>query len=176
MKITFKKLESNRIILKKFSIELIKKEYVSWLNEPINVKYSQQKYKKHTLNSCKKYFKEFTSAGNLFVSVFLKKTKKHIGNLGITIDYNNKIVDVSIIIGDLMYKNKGIGKECWQMIINFLKKQKKIKKISAGTLKCNKNMISLMKNSGMKYDGSRKKHFLVNNTLEDQVFYAIYLN
>ena len=175
MKIKFNKLESNRLILRKFSIELVKKEYVSWLNDPNNNKYSQQKYKKHTLISCKNYYREFTRTGNLFISIFFKKTNKHIGNIGITIDYNNKIADVSIIIGDKIYKNRGIGNECWQIIINFLKKQTMLKKISAGTLKCNNNMLSLMKNSGMKYDGFRKKHFFVNAKLEDQVFYAIYL-
>ena len=70
--------------------------------------------------------------------------------------------------------SKGLATKAWILLIKFLKKNYKIKKISAGTIKSNIKMIKIFKKSRMIYDGYRKKNFF-NEKLYDEVFYAKYL-
>lgn len=86
----------------------------------------------------------------------------------------NKICDVGILVGNKKYKSKGLGYEAWIGIINFLKKNYNLKKISSGTVKGNFQMLRIFKKSGMKYDGYRKKSFYMKK-LTDIIFYAKYL-
>ena len=47
-----------KIKLVKFNKKFLTKRYISWLNDKKLMRFSEQRLKKHTLNSCKKYLEE----------------------------------------------------------------------------------------------------------------------
>ena len=49
-----------KIKLVKFNKKFLTKRYISWLNDKKLMRFSEQRFKKHTLNSCKKYLEEFS--------------------------------------------------------------------------------------------------------------------
>ena len=52
-------IKSSRLTLKFFSEENVTTEYLSWLNNPKVVKYSNQRFKEHDYDSSICYFKSF---------------------------------------------------------------------------------------------------------------------
>ena len=62
-------MEIVRVTLKEFDESFITKEYVSWLNDPELMKYSEQRHLTHTIESCKAYFESFKGTDNLLYAI-----------------------------------------------------------------------------------------------------------
>lgn len=165
----------NRVSLYPFSEELLTLEYVNWLNNPDVVKFSEQRHKQHSLDTCKEYYRAMQESDHYFWAIICNQTtQKHIGNLTAYIDRNNFIADLAIMVGDLNYQGQGYGREAWILACNYLLDSKEIRKITAGTMAINKPMLKLMEFSGMKQEGIRSNHFLVEGKPVDLVFAAKY--
>ena len=74
-------IENNQIILKKFLRKNITNEYLSWLNNPDNTKYSRLKNQKIKKNAAVNYFNDIEEKKNLFFMIFLKKLNMKIGTV-----------------------------------------------------------------------------------------------
>ena len=62
------------IFLKELNVSDVSKNYVSWLNDYEIVKYTEQKYKKHTLKNVKSFVFEKRKSKNEFLyGIYLKK-------------------------------------------------------------------------------------------------------
>ena len=71
-------------------------------------------------------------------------------------------------------KGNGYGKVAWNLAIKKIFSGNKIKKISAGAMENNKAMIEIFKNSKMKFELKKKKHFLYKRKYVDMVGYIIF--
>ena len=138
------------IQLKKFTHKNITTKYLNWLNDKKLMRYSRHRHNKHNLASVNKYINEMEN--NLFLTIFLKKKKNfiHIGNLSIYFDEKNKSASISILIGSINHRNKGIGKIIWTKTLDRLKKFQSLEVISAGTHYKNFSMIKIFNSSKMK--------------------------
>tara|TARA_Y100001968_G_scaffold316137_1_gene343566 strand:- start:68 stop:601 length:534 start_codon:yes stop_codon:yes gene_type:complete len=162
MYIEKKSINSNRLLLEPFKSIYLTDNYVSWLNDEVVVKYSEQRHKIHTKSSCDSYVKLFSKSDDILFAIVIKESKIHIGNLSITIDVNNKRADISILIGQKEYWNYGYGLEAFQTIIDWLFSTGKIRKISAGTMEINIPMLKIMKKSGLTIESTIPRYFLIN--------------
>ena len=150
------------------------KKNVEWLNDPEVVRYSEQRHKSHSLGSCRKYMESFNDTPNYYFAILLSESyEKHIGNISVFVDVNNKIADISIMVGDRQYWGKGYGGEAFIGVVNFLK-ELKIRKITAGTIETNHAMIKIMKKARMAEDGRRIKHFVHQGKEVDIVYSSIF--
>lgn len=166
-------ITGNLVTLSPFSEEFLTLEYVNWLNDPEVVKFSEQRHKTHTLESCQEYYKSMLSNGHFFWAILCNQSsKKHIGNLTAYIDKNNLIADLAIMIGDLNFQGMGLGQDAWTLACDYLLNSKQVRKVTAGTMAINKSMLKIMHNSGMKQEGIRSHYFLVNGNPVDLVFAA----
>jgi len=159
------------ILLDKITSEDIKKEHVDTLNDKEYLKYSQQRFYKHTKESINKYICSQNKLGNYFLKAVVKHN--HVGNIGIKINRFDKIANLSILI----FKNycaSGFGKRIFKCSLNLCYKIKYIEKIEAGTYANNKAMIALMKSSKMKKDGIRKSHHVFQGKRVDCVYFSIF--
>jgi RimJ/RimL family protein N-acetyltransferase len=165
-------INTKDLIIRNFKLEDINKSYIKWLNDKELFKYSINKFRNFKKKDCYTFLKNFTSSNNLFLSIKNKKLEL-LGTITCYFSNYNKICDIGILIGNNKYRSKGFGYKAWSEVMNFLKKNYKIKKISAGTVAKNISMIRIFKKSGMVYDGFRRKNFYENKLL-DLVFYAKY--
>ena len=163
-------LKSKRLRIIPFTKKHLTSRYVSWLNNKKIVKYSELRHKKHTIKTCREYIRKIEKTGNCFLAIEDKITQKHIGNITLTRDNPNKTVDIAILIGEIKMHGRGLGFEAWMCILDYLKKDKDIKKITAGTMECNKKMMRIIIKSKMSFDGIRKKYLLYNNKEVDLRF------
>jgi len=169
------KIYTNRLVLEPFKEHHLSDRYVEWLNDPMVTEYSELRHRHHTIESCKSYYHSFIGSIHFFWAILLRSPKNfHIGNITAHIDFPNLIADLGILIGEKNYWGNGFGLEAWQAVLSFLFKEKRIRKITAGTLATNSGMIQIMRRSGMKEDGLRVKHFLQDNKAVDVIHYCIF--
>jgi RimJ/RimL family protein N-acetyltransferase len=143
------RLNNISISLKEFKFYHITKKYISWLNNPILMKFSRHKNKVFNKIIAKKYLDSFNKSKNLFLIIKCNKKKRVIGTMTVYFFKRKKIniASIGILIGDKIYLNKGYGTASLKKLIKFLSKKKNIKKIIIGTNKNNIPMINIAKNN-----------------------------
>lgn len=145
--------------LVKFNASHITEKYVAWLNDKIVVRFSEQRHYKHSIDSCKDYYKSQVKNGNLFFAIETS-VGSHIGNMGVVIDNYNKSADMSILIGEKDYWGKGVGLLMWSNLMKYLFEEKGLRLITAGTMSENFGMINLMRKSEMVFDAELPNRYL----------------
>jgi len=146
--------------------------YLSWLNDPLVVRFSNQRFCKHDVASSLAYLASFDGTDNLFLSVRRADAGVAIGTLTAYVARHHGTADVGILIGDTTVWGQGLGQDAWDTILNWLLQRANVRKITAGTLACNHGMVSVMKRSGMHYEATRRAQEIVDGQAEDIVYYA----
>jgi hypothetical protein len=83
-----------KISLVKFNKNFITKNYLNWLNDKELMKFSHQRYYKHTKKSSLQYLRNIQKEGHLFYASLDYKKKIHVGNVSAHIDKINKIAEI----------------------------------------------------------------------------------
>lgn len=148
--------------------------YVSWLNDPEVVRYSEQRHRVHTAESCRAYFESFADSPDQFLAIEASAAAAivHVGNMGIAVDVPNRVADISIIIGDKTVWGTGIASKAWTAVVEYLLSEGGIRKVTAGTMSVNEPMLRLMQRSGMAIEAVRPRQFLWEGEAVDLVHAA----
>jgi hypothetical protein len=139
------------IKLVKFKKKFITKTMIGWLNDKNLMRYSEQRYLKHTKVSCIKFYLDNLRNKNLYYAIL--DENRHVGNIRAVIDKFNSVADIA-----------------WKKIMNILVK-KGVRKITGGAMKANKAMIKIFLNNGMKLEYRKIKHFKLQCSYTDLVGY-----
>ncbi|HEX6063916.1 MAG TPA: GNAT family protein [Longimicrobiales bacterium] len=166
--------EGGRVV--PFAPRHLTSRYVGWLNDPEVVRYSEQRHRVHTLESCRQYYQSFADSPDQFLAVEIDAGPDglHVGNVGIAVDLPNLVADVSIIIGEKSVWGTGIASKAWTAVVEHLLTPGQMRKVTAGTMSVNEPMLQLMRRSGMLIEAVRPKHFLWEGREVDLVLAARY--
>jgi len=167
-------IKSNELVIDLFDENDINDEYVSWLNDPEVVKFSNQRFKQHSIDSCLNYAKTFENTQNLFVKISTINDLKMVGTMTVYINEYHKTADIGIMVGDKSQWGKGVGKQAWQMMIDWLKSLKTYRKITAGTMNCNIGMLKVMESCGMTLEATKVKQELLDGKEIDLKYYGLF--
>nr|WP_284498317.1 GNAT family N-acetyltransferase [Legionella maioricensis] len=160
-----------------FQRQHLTSRYISWLNDPEVVQFSEQRHYSHTMASCEQYFNSMQQGSGHFLAIeTLIDDLGHIGNIGVSIDPHNQIADMSVMIGEKQAWGRGFASIAWIGVMTEMLKNQGIRKLTAGTMSVNEPMLRLMKRSGMHIEAVRPKHFLWENKEVDMVQAAIFSN
>src|SRR5437879_5515282 len=154
--IKFSLLSGQQVMLRPFTRADITEQYIRWLNDPIVLQFSNQRFVSHDRASCLRYLESFTGTDNLFLNVFRLDNNQAIGTLTAYVSRHHGTADVGIMIGDRSVRGRGYGQDAWNTLINWLIVEVRIRKVTAGTVACNRAMVRLMERSGMKVEAVRK--------------------
>lgn len=165
------RLRGKRLALQPFKAKHLSAEYVSWLNDPEVVRFSEQRHKKHTLKSCRAYVASFAGTPHHLWAI-VSEEFGHIGNLAATVDPANRVADLAILIGKRECWSQGFGAEAWTVAMQWLLGKGGMRKVTAGTMANNRGMLSVMKKAGMREEGRRRKHFVQDGRAVDLVMVA----
>ncbi len=163
-------LTGKLVRLQKFTDENLADEYISWLNDFDVVRYSNQRFRQHNQETCRAYFNSFENSDHIFVAIY--QDTKFIGTMTAYISRIHQTADMGIMIGDRQYWGKGVGKDAWTTLMQGLFEQSQLRKITGGTLRCNKAMVNIMVSSGMQPDGIRIAQELVDGNPVDILHFA----
>jgi RimJ/RimL family protein N-acetyltransferase len=165
-------LQGERITLELFEEKNITDEYIQWLNDPQIVQYSNQRFKQHTRASCLNYLQSFTNANALFLTI--RQQGSMLGTLTIYFNIQHQTADIGIMVGNKNCWGQGIGYEAWLLLLTTLLETVSVRKVTGGTLSCNQSMIRIMEKSGMKPDGRRIAHELVDGIAYDMLHFSAF--
>lgn len=168
-------LAGERLDLVPFHNGLLSERYVGWLNDPAIVRYSEQRHRIHTLESCRAYADSFASSDDYFWAVVARDPALgHIGNLSATVSRPNGVADLAILIGEPRVRGKGYGLEAWKCACAYLLADAGLRKVTAGTMASNAPMLAVMRAAGMREEGRRQRQFLVEGAEVDAVYFALF--
>ena len=168
-------IRTNRLLITPFSERHLTERYVEWLNDSNLMRYSEQRHKIHTIESCRKYMQSFENTPNYFWAIEeVKIDNRHIGNINSYVDKNNLLADIGILIGDTTCGGKGYATEAMRVIVDFLFKKQKLRKITSGTISSNKAMLKILKKVGMVEDGIRYRHSIWEGIEVDVIHMRIF--
>tara|TARA_B110000037_G_scaffold208139_1_gene255918 strand:- start:27 stop:569 length:543 start_codon:yes stop_codon:yes gene_type:complete len=158
----------------------ITSKYIKWLNDFETVKFTEQKYKKHTKKDIINYVKKQKQSKNNFLyGIFLydeKNKEKHIGNIKLGyIDFNHKSAYVSYLIGDKSFLNFGITTWAISKVVTIAKKKFKLKKLFAGTYSINYASRKVLKKNNFKCEGTLKSSIVFKKKRYDSMIYGLIL-
>jgi RimJ/RimL family protein N-acetyltransferase len=164
-------LRGQGVVLEPFEGRHISSRYVAWLNDPAVVRFSEQRHKAHSLESCRAYAASYVGTPNHFWAI-IAGSLGHIGNLSATVDEANRVADLAILIGERECWGKGLGTSAWTAAMQWLLQDGGMRKVTAGTMAANQGMLSIMKKSGMMEEGRRRAQFLHDGASVDLVLVA----
>jgi ribosomal-protein-alanine N-acetyltransferase len=172
-------LKGEKVSIMRFEKHHLTTRYVAWLNDPIVVKWSEQRHRNHTLESCQSYLGSFPKnrgeIGSEFTDEFLAIISDdpklgHIGNISTSVDKENCVADLSILIGERRAWGMGFGLETWRLLMDHLLTKLQMRKVTAGTMSANVPMLKVMDKSGMTIEGRRAEQFVLDNGTADLVY------
>ena len=172
-----KKKINNNIILKKLNSQDISTEYLKWMNDKEVTKFTEQRFKKHSLKDIKKFVKEKNKSKNEFLyGIFLKKKTvlKHVGNIKLgPINKIHKSAEVSYIIGNKNFWKKGIATKSVKQIVKIAKKKFKLKKLIAGCYENNYGSIKVLKNNNFNQEAKFISQILFRSKRINMIVYGL---
>lgn len=160
-------LDDGTVRLEPFADRHVTARYVGWLNDPETVRYSEQRHRTHTLESCAEY-RRAMAPPNKFWAI-IAPPFGHVGNIAATVDKWNRTADLAILVERAAW-GRGIGKRAWNLALDWLLGQGGMLKVTAGTMAENKAMRALMRDSGMIEEGRSRSRFLLDGVPVDGVW------
>lgn len=165
-----------RLILTPFSREHLTPRYVSWLNDPETTRYSEQRHRKHTLESCEAYWRSFEGTPhNFWAIVRTSGAGDHVGNLSAHLDPRHSVADLGILLAKEVW-GEGLGTEAWIAACDHLLRVRRVRKVTAGAIEPNEGMLGIMRKAGMTEDGRRIRQHVWEGREVDVVHRAVFRN
>jgi RimJ/RimL family protein N-acetyltransferase len=161
-------LTGHLVTLRSFTESNITSAYIDWLRNPELMKYSNQRFRSHSVASCRDYLSSFKGSDNLFMAIY--HDAQFVGTMTAYVSPFHQTADMGLLIG-AQGQGKGLGKDAWMTLMDHLF-QIGTRKVSGGTLRCNTAMVRIMMGSGMQADGVRTAHELVDGKPEDILHFA----
>lgn len=173
---SFSPLISERVTLQPIREEDITHEFVQYLNDPEVVKYSNQRFKNHTLESSLQYMHSFSGTENLYLGIKNNKSQNLIGSITAYIEPNHGAADMGLMIGEPAIWGQGFGLEAWSSLMQYLFNTENIRKITGGTLSKNLGMIKIMEKSGMHHEATKYQQEILDHAPVDMLYFAKFSN
>jgi RimJ/RimL family protein N-acetyltransferase len=168
-------LDTKRLTLVPFADAHLTERYVGWLNDPEVVRYSEQRHRRHTVESCRAFVRSFADGpSHLWAIVAKDKALGHIGNINSAVDAPNRVADVAILIGEKKAWGQGLGAEAWTAVVDYLLGPGGMRKVTAGTMAENEAMLKIMRKAGMIEEGLRRRQFILDGREVDIVLVALF--
>lgn len=162
-----KKLETNRLILRKGTLNDAKEIYENYGKDPLVSKYvvwNQHDSIDDAINLMKKWEESYSTTDSYKWVVVLKETNKIIGSItAVKVDKKYNVIGLGYCYGSKWW-NKGYATEALKRVIKFFFEEVKAETIIAEHLEHNPASGKVMEKSGMKYEGVLRNRTIDKNT------------
>ncbi len=173
----FTRLEGRNIALRPFAASDIGEYYISWLNDPQVVRYSNQRFRQHDRTSSQAYLASFQGSDNLFAAIERKTDGTLIGTMTAYVARHHGTVDVGLMVGERSVWGQGIGQDAWNTLCEWLlRPQSGLRKLTAGAARPNTAMLRIMERSGMQLEAVRREQEIIDGEAVDLLYYARFAN
>lgn len=161
-------LKGAMVELRSFGLEHLTGDYLAWLRDPVLMRFSNQRFRKHNIQSCRAYLDSFTGTNNLFIAIYFEN--KFIGTMTAYRSTVHGTADIGLLIGS-GEQGRGLGKDAWATLMHHLLVTG-TRKVTGGTVRCNTAMVKIMQANGMQEDGVRVGQEIVDGVSQDILHFA----
>lgn len=165
-------LTTDRLLLRPFEHADIDERYLGWLKDPEVTRFSNQRFKHHTIESCITYQRSFHNSNNCFMLLVHIKEHVPIGTMTIYRAKHHGTADIGLMLGNKAYWRQGLGKEAWKAVLGALLHEQGLRKVTGGTARPNTAMVKIMEESGMTLEAVRQRQELIEGQAVDLLYYA----
>jgi ribosomal-protein-alanine N-acetyltransferase len=171
-----KKLDTKRLVLRRFEIDDAEYIFKNWANDDEVTKYltwSSHKNIDETIEIRKKWMKEYEKNDFYQWAIVLKEINEPIGSISVVKQSDDiKMVHIGYCIGKKWW-NKGIVSEALNALIKFFFEEVGIKRIESRHDPNNPNSGKVRAKCGMKYEGHMRQADKNNQGIVDYIEYGI---
>lgn len=167
----FRVLVGKNVSIHRFDDHCITTDYLDWLRDPDVVRFSNQRFRQHTEQTCRAYLDSFDNSSNLFLAIYLHG-KKMVGTMTVYHAVPHSTADIGLMIGDRTQWGNGIGLDAWQTLMDHLLLAGGVRKVTGGTVRCNIGMVRIMECSGMHLEGVRSGQQMIEGEAQDELLFA----
>ena len=161
-----------RLRLRPFQAGDINATYLSWLNDPAVMRFSNQRFRTHTAESSAAYLASFSGTRNSFLLIEQRSDGRPIGTATVYRSPQHGTADIGLMVGNRQCWGQGYGREAWQAVLEALLKEPGIRKVTGGTARPNEAMVRIMEQSGMELEAVRARQELIEGQPVDLLYYA----
>ena len=164
------------LTLKILEEEEVGKSYVEWFSDKGVVRFSDNQYRKFTIDGQKEYVRNCLS--NTDIDLYgIFDGNRHIGNISINgLSSVHKKAEITYVVGDRKYWGKGVGSfavlEITKKAINIYK----LNKLFAGVVDANVGSRRVLEKNGFVLEGTRIKHLFYDGKFYNQLDYGLLLS
>ena len=167
-------LSGDRVLVRPFTAGDISEAYLGWLQDPEVVRYSGQRFRVHTMDTCHAYLASFEGTANHFLAICDRQSGAMLGTLTVYRSLPHGTADIGIMVGVRQAWGQGIGAEAFSLVLSALKACGAVRKITAGTLAVNRGMVRIMEKVGMHHEATRLAQELLDGEPVDVVYHATF--
>lgn len=168
-------LTTPRLQVLPFSEKHVTERYLGWLKDPEVVRYSDQRLREHTLDTCRAYWHSFNGTPNYFWAIETREDEPaHIGNLTVNVDERHGLGDIGVMIGERAFWGNGYGWEAILAVSDYLLREAGFRKMTAGVLSNNVGALGMLYGAGWADEGRRARHYLYDGEEVDLIHFAMF--
>lgn len=160
-------LQGRQVTLRTFTESDITPAYLGWLNDRALMRFSNQRFRDHSADSCRAYVAGFAGSPNLFLAI--RHGGELVGTMSCYRSPQHGTADIGLLVGS--GQGRGFGRDAWATLMDYLLAQG-TRKVTGGTLRCNTAMVRIMEACGMQPDGVRRGQELVDGQPQDILYFA----
>jgi RimJ/RimL family protein N-acetyltransferase len=164
------------IKLKILHVEDITQRYVDWFNDSDVVKFSNNQFKKFTLQGQIDYVTScLKDSDKVLYGIF--DDEFHIGNIYLEgLESIHKKVELTVVIGEKSYWNKGVGTLAISEVVKLATFKHKLHKIFCGVAEDNIGSGRIFEKNNFVLEGKRIDHIFLNGRFYNQLDYGLIID
>lgn len=171
-----KQIETERLILRKFTLDDVEAMYKNWASDDEVTKYltwPSHANKDVTRMVLADWVKSYEKDDSYNWAIVLKNINEPIGSIGVVLmDNETEMVHIGYCIGK-EYWHRGITSEALKALIDFFFNEVGVRRIESRHDPRNPHSGEVMKKCGMIYEGTKKNSDRNNQGICDASYYAI---
>ncbi len=160
------------VVLQPFLASDVTNEYVGWLNDPQVVRFSNQRFRQHSLSSCLDYVSSFHGTPNRFLKILRQEDGRMVGTMTAYAALHHGTVDMGVMVGCRSAWGLGIGQDAWNTLLCWLLGVGGVRKVTGGTMRCNLAMVRIMERSGMTLEAVRPGQEVLDGEPQDLLYFG----
>ena len=169
-------LRGARLTLRAMQASDITPTHVAWLNDAEVVRFSNQRFVQHTLDSSLRYWAGFEVGDNLYLSVRRRDNDQALGTLTAYRNRHHGTADLGILMGERSAWGQGLGQEAFCLLADWLAQQPGMRKLTCGTLAINHAMLQVAARAGFHREAVRVAQEWVEGQATDLIYFARFVD
>jgi len=163
--------KNERIYLRKINVSDIDDRFMNWFADEDLMKFYTNSKITITKALLLQSIQDGEAKNNSFTyGIFYKETNNCIGTIKVgPINFNHKIADLVVLIGDKNYHGKGLAVEAIKLGNKLAFEEHDIRKLFGGMYESNYSSIKAYTRAGWIIEGKLKGHYLVEGKPEDRI-------